>query len=155
MFPQLSLRIVNLYLKPVYLYFILFTCVDPDLHLEYGSGSRKLLNTDPYLHFILYLHVWIQIRIRIPNTDPDPESFWIRIHISIFSYTVFTYVDPDPDPYLEYGSIPPFFPILYLHMWIRIRIWNTDPDPESFWIRIQYGSRFTTLVTTRFFSVKI
>ena len=25
-------------------------------------------------------------------------------------------------------------------MWIRIRIPNTDPDPGSSWIRIQYGS---------------
>ena len=34
---------------------------------------------------------------------------------------------------------------LYLHVWIRIHIPNTDPDPESFWIRIQYGSGSTTL----------
>ena len=33
-------------------------------------------------------------------------------------------------------------------MWIRIRIPNTDPDPESSWIRIQYGSGSTTLVKT-------
>ena len=36
--------------------------------------------------------------------------------------------------------------ILYLHVWIRIR--NTDPAPQSSWIRIQYGSGTgsTTLV---------
>ena len=52
-FTQLSLWIVNLYLK---------------------TKSYTF-----YLHFILYLHVWI--RIRIWNTDPDPESSWIRIRI--------------------------------------------------------------------------
>ena len=26
---------------------------------------------------------------------------------------------------------------LYLHVWIRIRIPNTDPDPERSWIRIR------------------
>ena len=38
--------------------------------------------------------------------------------------------------------------ILYLHAWIRIRIPNTDPDPKSSWIRIQYGSGSTTLSQT-------
>ena len=33
-----------------------FTCVVPDAYLEYGSGSKKVLNTDP-------------IRIRIHNTE--------------------------------------------------------------------------------------
>ena len=28
----------------------------------------------------------------------------------------------------------------FLHVWIRIRIQNTDLDPEGFCIRIQYGS---------------
>ena len=46
LFTQLSLRILNLYLKS-YIF-----C----------------------LHFILFLHVWIRIRIR--NTDPDPEGSW-------------------------------------------------------------------------------
>ena len=36
--------------------------------------------------------------------------------------------------------------ILYLPVWIRIRIRNTDPDPGSSWKRIQYGSGSTTLV---------
>ena len=30
--------------------------------------------------------------------------------------------------------------ILFLHVWIRIRILDTDPDQQSSWIRIQYGS---------------
>ena len=52
-FIQLSHWIVNSYLKSYTfcLYFILhiFTCVDPDPnpYSEYGSGSTKLLNTDP------------------------------------------------------------------------------------------------------------
>ena len=37
---------------------------------------------------------------------------------------VHVYVDADPDPYL---------------------FWNTDPDPQSSWIRIQYGSISTSL----------
>ena len=40
-------------------------------------------------------------------------------------------------------------------MWIRIRIPNTDPDPESSGIRIQYGSGSTTLVLTAHTDVKI
>ena len=34
------------------------------------------------------------------------------------------------------------FFIIFLHVWIRIRIRNTgmDPDPQNSWIRIQYGS---------------
>ena len=35
---------------------------------------------------------------------------------------------------------------LYLHVWIRIRIPNMDPDLEGSWIRIQYGSGSTTLI---------
>ena len=31
------------------------------------------------------------------------------------------------------------------HVWIRIRIQNTDPDLHSSWIRIQYRSGYTTL----------
>ena len=27
--------------------------------------------------------------------------------------------------------------ILFLHVWIRIRILNSDPDPQSSWIRIR------------------
>ena len=50
-FTQLSLWMVNLYLKS-YIF-----C----------------------RHFILYLHIWI--RIRIPNMDPDPESSWLGILI--------------------------------------------------------------------------
>ena len=34
--------------------------------------------------------------------------------------------------------------ILYLHVWIRICIRNTDPDSRSSWIRIQYGPGSTT-----------
>ena len=34
---------------------MIFLCVDPDPYFEYGSGARKLLNTDP-------------IQIRIHNT---------------------------------------------------------------------------------------
>ena len=43
--------------------------------------------------------------------------------------------------------MPQIFPIITVHAWIRIgiRIPNTDPDPQSSWIRIQYGSGFTTM----------
>ena len=36
----------------------------------------------------------------------------------------------------------------YLHVWIRIRIVNTDPDPQSSGIRIQYGPGSTTLMAS-------
>ena len=39
----------------------MFTCVDPDTYSEYGSGSRKFLNTDPS---------WI----RIHNTGGQPDK---------------------------------------------------------------------------------
>ena len=38
-----------------------------------------------------------------------------------------------------------FYFILYLHVWIRICFGNTNPDPQSSGIRIQYGSGSTTL----------
>ena len=75
-FTQLSLWVVNLYLK------VFCFC----------------------LIFILYLHVWIRIRIR--NTDPDPESSWIRIHVhnttapsqfvSIFLFNLWPFYIPIP-----------------------------------------------------------
>ena len=36
----------------------------------------------------------------------------------------------------------------FLPVWIRIRFRNTDPDPLSCWIRIQFGSGTTTLIKT-------
>ena len=38
--------------------------------------------------------------------------------------------------------------VLYLHVWILIRIQNKNSDPGSSWIRIQYGSGSTTLAAT-------
>ena len=64
MFTQLSLWIVNLYLKSdTFLppFYPIYACVDPDPYSEYGSGSRKFLNTDP-------------IRIRIHNTGSFNEK---------------------------------------------------------------------------------
>ena len=60
-FSQLSLWIVNFYPKSGifcrhFNLYLQFACVDPDPYSEYGSGPRKLLNTD-------------LIRIRIHNTD--------------------------------------------------------------------------------------
>ena len=36
-----------------------------------------------------------------------------------------------------------FILLRYLYVWTQNRIGNTDPDPQSFWIRIQYGSGST------------
>ena len=36
---------------------------------------------------------------------------------------------------------------LYLPVWIRIRIRNTDPDPQGSWMRIKFGSGSTTMLT--------
>ena len=47
----------------------------------------------------------------------------------------------------SYTFLPPFYPIYTVLVWIRFRIRNTDPDPDSPWIRLQYGSGSTTLVT--------
>ena len=48
--------------------------------------------------------------------------------------------------YLQsYTFLPLFYPTVYLRVWIQIRIPNTDPDPESPWIQIQYWSGSTTL----------
>ena len=56
-FSELWIYILNI--APFYLHFILYLHLwIPDPYSEYGSGTRKLL-----------------------NTDPDPESSWIRIRI--------------------------------------------------------------------------
>ena len=47
----------------------------------------------------------------------------------------------------SYTFLPTFYPIYTVLVWIRFRIRNTDPDPDSPWIRLQYGSGSTTLVT--------
>ena len=42
-----ELLIYNLNLTPFVSIYSIFTCVDPCPYSEYGSGSTKLLNTDP------------------------------------------------------------------------------------------------------------
>ena len=42
-----------------------------------------------------------------------------------------------------------FFLLLLLLVWNRIRIRNTDPDPQSCWIRIRFGSVSTTTLLSR------
>ena len=77
-----------------------------------------------------------------PQLDPDSNpvlyyQFWKKIQKLIFkkqisfkkSIFLNNYKNKMPPLYLHF--------ILYLHVWIRIRIWNTDPDPESSWIRIR------------------
>ena len=44
-----------------------------------------------------------------------------------------------------------FYFTLYIHVWIRIRIPNTDPDPESSWIRIRiHNTAHIWLLACRF-----
>ena len=54
-FSQLILRMVNLFFQSYTIclnFYFIFTCVDPDPHSEYGSGSTKILNTYPILIWI-------------------------------------------------------------------------------------------------------
>ena len=86
--------------------------------------------------FVLLSVLWIQIhwicllksilkKLKHKISPKCHLSLWI-VNLYLKSYTF----------YLHF--------ILYLHVWIRIRIWNTDP--ESSWIRIQYGSGSTILI---------
>ena len=95
------------------------------------------------------------------NLDPDPGfgPIWIRIqgfssnfktiptvrtkcHKKMFSQLSLRILK------LNLKPLDPFYYMQYLYVWIWIRICipNTNPDPQSSWIRIQYGSRSTTLV---------
>ena len=68
----LSLWMVNLsiwHLLP--LIFLIFTCVDPDPYLDYGSGSTKLPNTVP---------IWIGIHNTGGNAKYFESVLWIKIH---------------------------------------------------------------------------
>ena len=45
--------------------------------------------------------------------------------------------------------------ILYLQVRIQICIWNTDPDPQSSWKQIQFGSGSTRMLTKIEFFFKV
>ena len=98
-FSLLSLWMVNLsiwHLLP--LIFLIFTCVDPDPYLDYGSGSTKLPNTVPiwigihntggnakYFETVLWIKIhWIWIRIQ----DFGPIWIWIRNQVRIQGNTI-------------------------------------------------------------------
>ena len=80
--------------------------------------------------------IWIQIRIQgyvfnferniLYNFRIFSQLSLLIVNLCLKSYTFCLYF------------------ILYLHVWIRIRIKNTDPYPQSSWIRIQYGSGSNT-----------
>ena len=57
----------------------------------------------------------------------SPEEFFSQLSLWIVNLCLKSY------PF-------PLYFILYLQVWIRIRIQNMDPDPQSSWIRRQYGS---------------
>ena len=76
MFSQLIFVFNIMY--PLHLTYHMFTCMNPDHYLEYGSGSTKLLNTDSIL-------------IRIGNTQFNPKR--------IVGYTVFVQGSEDSNSY--------------------------------------------------------
>ena len=126
--------------------------VDPNtLNLDSDPGFWLNLDQDPGLDPGLYYHLWKKKNLnnfieklfslkqvyffKTIRTNCDQEicnqlSLWIVNYCNILISYIFC-----------------LHCILYLHVWIRIRIRNMDPDPGSFWIRIQYGSGSTTLVT--------
>ena len=77
-----------------------------------------------------------------PNLNPDPGSSWIRIQYgSGFGSTTMLntfFVSLIVNLYLKSYLFCLHFN-LYLHVWIRIRIKNTDPG--SSWIRIHKTAR--------------
>jgi hypothetical protein len=84
-----------------------------------------------FIHFFLINAVLVRIRIRIASVlrnrlDPDPEN----------------YMDPDPDSVntdpkhnsrekTRVSDLDPDWIRIQSGQWIRIRIWNQDPDPEG------------------------
>ena len=104
------------------------------------------------------------------NLDPDP-GFWpnldpiwkkkfkiiiekiIFFNSSIYFLVISTYCHKEIFNLLSLRNVNYYHKsdilclhfILYLHVWIRIRITNTDPNPGSSCIRIQYGFGSTTL----------
>ena len=109
-------------------------------------------------HAVLWIQLhWIWIRIQGNTINLRKEFKIIFFKTSIFSKNykhtlshkeVFYQLSLWIVNYYLKSDIFCLHLILYLHVWIRIRIRipNTDPDPGSLWIRIQYGSWSTTLV---------
>ena len=77
---------------------------------------------------------WIWIQIRIQDFGP----IWIQIQEAP-EYG--SNMDPDPQHWYSLWIVN-----FYLKCYIHIRNTDPDPDPGSSWIRIQYGSRSTTLI---------
>ena len=78
--------------------------------------------------------LWIQILM-----DPDPEfcQIWYFREIQFSLKTIFLLkLQHEWWIYVLNPSLFDFmfsYTVLYLHVWIRIRIGNTDPDPPSSW----------------------
>ena len=90
--------------------------------------------------------IWILIQDFGPN--------WIRIHgyVIHFEYDVFKQALCQLGlrmvnfclQHYTFCLLFILFSTLWIRIWIRIR--NTDPEPQSSWIRIKFGSGSTTLL---------
>ena len=70
-FPEWWIYVQNLHLCRYFIIYPIFTCVDPDPYWEYGSGSgsTKLLNTDP-------IGIWIHNTCSLSDFLKVVEDSW-------------------------------------------------------------------------------
>ena len=95
-------------------------------------------NNNNFFSFIKKQRIWAFYHICKIFLDPDLHNFYLDLYQSlswIRTYNKFFDI-LNPDLYF----------ILYLLVWIQIRIGNMDLDPQSIWIHIQYRYGSTTLI---------
>ena len=130
--------------------------VDPNtLILDPDPGFWLNLDPDPGLDPGLYHQFWKKNKIILDKTIFFKTVYFLKLlvlyniiitkcHLKNFVPILTTKLNSELWIFCLKSHIFCFHFILYLHVWIRICIPNTVPDPESSWIRIQYGSGSTT-----------